>query len=109
MCNELIGYINIYELDEYVSSNFISSETLKNNYNILSIEDKIIYLRQSLNIIEDISYYGCKYNDNQKLQFPRAGISVSIDMQLKDVKKAQIEQVISFINNEDKLDSEEYI
>ena len=48
MNTELIGYVSVAEADEYISSNFFSSDKRRKAWDRLIEDEKKIYLRNGL-------------------------------------------------------------
>lgn len=65
-------YVTVAEANDYISSYYISTHPARVAWEALAVEDKEVYLRNSLAKLENVKYFGEKYNrDEQTLQFPR--------------------------------------
>lgn len=89
---ENIGYVSLTETNDYVSSHFLSTDSLRESWDKLNESDKIVLLNQSLSDIESLNFVGCRYDSNQKLSFPRNFTKGIIP---DDVKISQILGAIS--------------
>lgn len=84
--DEKIGYITLEEANAYISSHFLKSDETRINWEALDDDDKCALLRQSLEDIENLTYYGYKTDQKQELSFPRNGSNTVPN----DVNAAQI-------------------
>ena len=94
-------YVSIDEANSYISSHYLSSDELRLKWEETSEEDKEILLINACENIERLKFIGCKYNKNQELSFPRNYSDIIPFV----VKKAQIEEAISFFKKTDALDA----
>ena len=94
-------YVSIDEANSYISSHYLSSDELRLKWEETSEEDKEILLINACENIETLKFIGRKYNKNQELSFPRNFDSAVPFM----VKKAQVEETISFFKKTDALDA----
>jgi len=88
-----ISYLLTEESDEIISTLYSSLDEEKVTWDVLHINDKEAFLRQSLAEIESLMFCGAKTNPNQTLSFPRNGVINVPD----DVKTAQAENAIAIM------------
>lgn len=81
MKNELIGYVSVADADNYISSNFFSSDRKRKNWDRLTEDEKKICLRNGL--LDLNAYINFKITDDN----------------LEDVKNAQIEESIWYLGD----------
>lgn len=79
--NELIGYVSVADAEEYISSNFFSSDRKRKAWDRLIDDEKKICLRNGLLDLE--AYINFDVNDTN----------------IEDVKRAQIEESIWYLGD----------
>ena len=104
-------YATLTEANEYIASNYLSTDELLIKWGKLSNSDKEVLLKKSCVNMESILYKGQKENITQKLAFPRVrgtyhrisnGYSNGGYMKSDDekIKKAQIENALSLLDTQ---------
>ena len=83
-------YITIEEMNQYVTTHFVSSDALRVQWEATSEEDQEVWLRRAFDQINSLPYTGRPKNPKQKLPFPRHG-----QVDFLNVKYAQAEQAIA--------------
>lgn len=68
---ELIGYVTLQEADDYVRTHFTSMDTLRQSWEELTNEDRVILLTKSFQNIELLPFPGKKACPGQPNAFPR--------------------------------------
>ena len=65
-------YAGITEADSYIGKYYVSTNSKRTSWMALSDDDKEVHLRNALQKIENVKWFGEKYNrDEQDLQWPR--------------------------------------
>lgn len=64
-------YVTIAEADKYIADFYVSADVQLMAWNMLTDDDKEIYLRNATRSVERLFFVGRKYADNQTLSFPR--------------------------------------
>lgn len=85
-----IGYVDIQFADDYVTTHFVSTDMLRENWENLLEEDKEVLLRLSFENIEKLPFVGKKTDCTQQKAFPRFP-SKEIPL---DIMYAQVENAV---------------
>ena len=88
-------YVDVQYADDYVSTHFLSTDSIRLNWESLADEDKEILLKRSFESIECLPYVGRKSNPNQTTAFPRC----PFDEVPEEVKNAQVENAVSLADS----------
>lgn len=67
----LIGYVTLQEANEYITSHYLSTDTLRLSWEGLSDEDRTVLLTKSFQTIELLPFAGRKLTSDQSTVFPR--------------------------------------
>lgn len=94
-------YVNIEDANAYVSSHYLSTDSLRLKWEETNDEDKAILLINACENIEMLKFVGRKYDKNQQLSFPRNSCGTVPN----EVRHAQVEEAISFFKKDDVLES----
>ena len=65
------SYLTIEDADQYIAEYYKEYDDLRVIWSVLTVEEKEVYLKNSLAEIERLPFIGEKYLFTQKLQFPR--------------------------------------
>lgn len=65
------GYVTIAEADLYINTHYLSTDSIRINWNNLSDEDKEVVLTVSADAIDSLPWPGRKLDPNQERAFPR--------------------------------------
>jgi hypothetical protein len=82
-------YITVAEADTYVSSSLLAADTQRTAWEALSTADKELYLKRAAQEIESLKFVGIKYDEDQKMAFPRKYILHEDEEVPQAVKDAQ--------------------
>lgn len=96
MSETTIGYVTITYADDYISSHFLSSDTLRQEWEEMADEDKTVLLNKGLQDIEQFCFISKKVDLIQELQWPRFNLNIPVDIQI-----AQIEEAMSYLDDND--------
>lgn len=88
-------YVDVKYADEYVSTHFLTTDSLRISWESLLDEDKEILLTRSFDAIECLPYVGCKSDPKQTTAFPRC----PSDEVPEAVKNAQVENAVSLADS----------
>lgn len=100
----VIGYVTLDEANMYMTEHYMSTETVRVSWEMLSDDDKAALLRRSFQSIELLPYTGHKTCIEQKTAFPRCP-STEVP---EPVKWAQIEQASFSSDTEENEDAKHY-
>lgn len=87
----LIGYVTLLEADEYVTTHFVSTDTLRTSWESLTDADRAVLLLKSFEAMEMLPFTGCKSERGQIAAFPRFPLKIVPEA----VKSAQVENAIA--------------
>lgn len=93
---EVIGYVTLDEANTYVEEHYLSTETQRQNWEVLEDPDKAILLRRSFQVIELLPFTGHKSSPSQPTAFPRCPCTKVPEA----IKYAQIEQALVATDDE---------
>lgn len=82
-------YITSDEANEYVKQFYLASDSLRIQWEVMTEEDREVYLRRAFVRINQLPYTGKRKSPKQPLPFPRQ------DGNLLKVKYAQVEQALA--------------
>lgn len=99
-----LGYVTLKEANTYVKEHYLSTDSLRTQWEALSDEDKSALLRKSFQTMELLPFTGRKTVCGQPNMFPRWP-----DTEVPDaVKYAQIENAVSLGDSENEEDQRYY-
>ena len=84
------SYISADEANAFVSENLLSAENQRVAWELLSTDDKELYLKRAAEEIESLKFVGIKYDEGQKMAFPRKYILHEDEEVPQNVKDAQV-------------------
>lgn len=67
----MVGYVTVEQADEYITTHYVSSDSLRTSWEALSAEDKSALLLKSFETIELLPFAGRKAEIGQPNAFPR--------------------------------------
>ena len=91
-------YITAAEADTYVSENLLAADSQRTAWEALSIADKELYLKRAAEEIESLKFVGIKYDEDQKMAFPRKYIlheDEEVPQQIKDAQALEALELAS--------------
>ena len=100
----MVGYVTIEEANEYVTTHFLSTDSLRVAWEALSVEDRTVLLQRSFDSIEMLPFRGRKTSSEQTAAFPRCPdeeVSTS-------VKAAQVENAVVLGDPDANEDADHY-
>lgn len=100
----LVGYVTLAEANNYIETRYLYSDPVRENWESLSDEDKIVCLTRSMDAIESMPFTGHKTNSSQPTAFPRCP---QTDVP-EAVKRAQIENALSLADSSNDEDTATY-
>lgn len=100
----LIGYVTLEEASEYISTHYLSTDTLRLSWESLSDEDRTVLLTRSFQTIELLPFAGRKLNPDQSTVFPRWPYKEVPEA----IKWAQIENALAKSDASNEEDAKHY-
>lgn len=100
----LIGYVTLEEASEYISTHYLSTDTLRLSWEGLSDEDRTVLLTRSFQTIELLPFAGRKLNPDQSTVFPRWPYKEVPEA----IKWAQIENALAKSDASNEEDAKHY-
>lgn len=93
------SYVSLEEANQYIADHYASTDSSRVQWEALSPEDQMVYLRKAAATIESLPLVGRKADVNQVMQFPRyiGGCSSSSAEIPQEVKSSQCEQALYFL------------
>lgn len=89
---DLIGYVTLEEADEYISTHYLSKDTLRVGWEGMSDEDKTVMLTKAFQTLELLPFTGRKTDRSQLKAFPRWPYKEVPEA----IKQAQIESALAY-------------
>lgn len=97
-------YVDVAYADAYVTTHFLSTDSLRLNWETLSDDDKEVLLQRSFEAIESLPFSGHKSDPSQPNVFPRCpATEVPIA-----IKNAQVENAVSLSDSSTSEDAAFY-
>lgn len=68
---DLIGYVTLQEAEDYIQTHYTFSNELRQQWEFTPVEDKVVLLNRSFQVLEMLPFAGRKFDPKQPNAFPR--------------------------------------
>ena len=100
----LIGYVTLEEAGQYISTHYLSNDALRQSWESLSDDDRVVLLTKSFQAIELLPFTSRKLNPDQNTVFPRWPCKEVPEA----IKWAQIENALAKSDASNEEDAKHY-